>query len=485
MDYSYNFNEKNVIHTFLCINDSSKKNKIRIYDIPFMEKWSYQIAGLLLSIYRDQFGFLCNKNYIKNQKKEIDFHSHFSKLFNQIHQNVFKDVEDYYLNVLPDYYNFCSKVSISPLDKYNCLDNLCQNFTNDSLKYLMGNNIIFFSPFSVIYDIDNSKELNYPNLGTVLEPYLILVDNKLKEYLDMKEKKEQYLKDKHIDIKSYFKDLQLINIEKTHYSVFISEKKDLKALEDDEDEDKKDINEINTNTSQEEDNDDENNNENENENEIKENKISDIPEESKINIEEIYPKKFYSITLKSPSGFGIPKEGYDFYFNFNLYYNYIYMTMKEMKTLFINYDIIKKYIASIESSITISFNDYDKTIIKTNQKGSIIDIKKIKKKTKKEIIKDLTIMKKLTRMTRHMNYIFSKYVNKVVNKIIKDPTTKITLKNSQGENYYIKVGHYIINFSAYEKDKVFFNEFDYYKNSDICKKLEDDSFYLDALEITH
>ena len=25
MDYSYNFNEKNVIHTFLCINDSSKK----------------------------------------------------------------------------------------------------------------------------------------------------------------------------------------------------------------------------------------------------------------------------------------------------------------------------------------------------------------------------------------------------------------------------------------------------------------------------
>ena len=159
--------------------------------------------------------------------------------------------------------------------------------------------------------------------------------------------------------------------------------------------------------------------------------------------------------------------------------------MKEMKFLFVNYDIIKKYIASIESSITISFNDYDKTIIKTNQKNSIGDIKKIKKDTKKGIIKNLTIMKKLTRMTRHMNYIFSQYVNKVVNKIIKDPTTKISLKNSQNEKYYIKVGHYIVNFLAYEKDKVFFNEFDYYKNSDICKKLEDDSFYLDALEITH
>ena len=487
MDYSYNFNEKNVIHTFLCINDSSKKNKIRIYDIPFMEKWNYQIAGLLLSVYRDQFGFLCNKNYIKNQKKEIDFHSRFGKLFKEIHENVFNDVEKYYLNVLPDYYNFCSKVSISPLDKYNCLDNLCQNFANDSLKYLMGNNVIFFSPFSVVYDIDNKKELNYPNLNTVLEPYLILVDNKLKEYLDVREKKEQYLHDNHIDIKSYFKDLQMINIEKTHYSVFISEKKDLKVLEDDEDEDKKDNNEINTNSIQEEDNENKNENEkeNENENEINENKIADIPEESKINIEEIYPKKFYSISLKSPGNYGIPKEDFNFYFYFNLYYNYIYTNMKEMKFLFVNYDIIKKYIASIESSITISFNDYDKTIIKTNQKNSIGDIKKIKKDTKKGIIKNLTIMKKLTRMTRHMNYIFSQYVNKVVNKIIKDPTTKISLKNSQNEKYYIKVGHYIVNFLAYEKDKVFFNEFDYYKNSDICKKLEDDSFYLDALEITH
>jgi len=489
MDYSYNFNEKNVIHTFLCINDSSKKNKIRIYDIPFMEKWNYQIAGLLLMIYRDKFGFLCNKNYIKNQKKEIDFHSRFGKLFNEIHQNVFKDVEEYYINVLPDYYYFCSKVSMSPLDKYNCLDNLCQNFANDSLKYLMGNNIMFFSPFSVIYDIETKKELNYPNLNTVLEPYLILVDNQLKEYLDMKEKKEKYLEEKNITIKSFFDDLKLINIEKTHYSVFISEKKDSKILDDDEDEDKKENSEINTSTNHdEEDHDNENNDkseiENENENEIIENKISDIPEESKINVDEIYPKKFFSITLKPPSNLGIPNEEFNFYFYFNLYYNYIYTTMKEMKAKFIDYDIIKKYIASIESSITISFNDYDKTIIKNNKKDSIGDIKQIKKHTKKEIIKKLTIMNKLTRLTRHMNYIFSQYVNKIVNKIIKDPTTKISMRNSQKEKYYIKVGHYIVNFSAYEKDKVFFNEFDYYKKSDICKKLEDDKFYLDALDIT-
>ena len=103
MDYSYNFNEKNVIHTFLCINDSSKKNKLRIYDIPFMEKWIYQIAGLLLTVYRDSFGFLCNKNYVKNQKIGIDFHSNFGKLFSEIHNNINKDLFDYYHYILPDF----------------------------------------------------------------------------------------------------------------------------------------------------------------------------------------------------------------------------------------------------------------------------------------------------------------------------------------------------------------------------------------------
>jgi hypothetical protein len=58
MDYSYNFNEKNVIHTFLSKNDSSTKNKVRVFDIPFMQKWNYQIAGLLLYLYREMFGFL-------------------------------------------------------------------------------------------------------------------------------------------------------------------------------------------------------------------------------------------------------------------------------------------------------------------------------------------------------------------------------------------------------------------------------------------
>ena len=482
MDYSYNFNEKNVIHTFLCINDSSKKNKVRIYDIPFMEKWAFQIAGLLLTIYRDSFGFLSNKNYLKNQKSEIDFHANFAKLFNEIHNNIIFDTFNYYDNVLPDYFRFCQSISVSPLDKYNCLDNLCQNFTNNSLKTLVRNNIIFFSPFDVVYNIKDENFLNKPNLNSILEPYLILVDDRLKIYLEKKEKKEKYLEDNGIEIKSYFKQLKLINIEKPHYSVFLAEKKDKDLVEeDDEEENKINSSKINTNTNEE-------NEEVETDNKTEIKTETDSGKEPNannvnININEIYPKKIPFTSVKKVNIAKISKEIFDFYFLFNLYFNFTYQTMKEMKLFFVNYDIIKRYIASIESSVTISFNDYDKTIIKSNQQGGLVDVKKTKKTTKKSIIKDLTIMSKLTRMTRHMNYIFREYVNKVVDDIILDSSSRMAQKNSQNEKYYIKVGHYMINFLAYEKDGVFFNSYDFYKKSQICKKLEDDSIYLDSLNL--
>ena len=478
MDYSYNFNEKNVIHTFLCVNDSSKKNKVRIYDIPFMEKWAYQIAGLLLTIYRDSFGFLSNKNYMKNQKTEIDFHSNFANLFSKIHDGVIYDVFKYYKKVLPEYFRFCRSISVSPLDKYNCLDNLCQNFTNNSLKTLVRNNIIFFSPFDVIYNIKDETFLNKPNLNSILEPYLILVDERLKTYLEKKAKKEQYLEDNHIEIKSYFNQLKLINIEKPHYSVFLAEKKD-KDLDEDE-EDEKISNKIITTSNEDNEEVDMDTNL-----EIKSEAESINESNANININEIYPKKMPFTSVKKVNISKISKEIFDFYFLFNLYFNFTYQTMKEMKMIFVNYDIIKRYIASIESSVTISFNDYDKTIIKSNQKGGLVDVKKTKKNTKKSIIKDLTIMSKLTRMARHMNYIFREYVNKVINDIIMDSSSRIAQKNSQDEKYYIKIGHYIINFLAYEKNGEFFNSYDYYKKSDICKTIEDESIYLDSLNMNN
>jgi len=477
MDYSYNFNEKNVIHTFLCINDSSKKNKVRIYDIPFMDKWNYQIAGLLLTIYRDSFGFLSSyKNYEKKQKKEIDFHGNFAKLFQEVHNNIITDLFKYYENVIPDFYKFCTNISVSPLDKYNCLDNLCQNFTNNSIKMLIRNNIIFFSPFDVVYNINQDSLLNQPNLNSILEPYLILVDEKLKKYLDKKEKKDKYLEENKIEIKSYFNRLKYINIEKPHYSVFLTEKKSKEV--DEEEEDDKEVNVTTGNT---------NSNISEENTEKEEEDKSEIqmkPQQTEFSLSDIYPKKMHFCHIKNVSLSKIPSKIFDFYFLFNLYYKFTYQTMKEMKTIFVNYDIIKRYIASIESSVTISFNDYDKTIIKTNEKGGLEVIKTTKKNTKKNIIKDLTIMRKLDRMTRHMNYIFAKYVNNVINDIINDGSSQIKIKNSQDENYYIKIGHYIVNFLAYEKDGVFFNTFDQFKadKNKFYERVQSENHILDAIK---
>ena len=92
--------------------------------------------------------------------------------------------------------------------------------------------------------------------------------------------------------------------------------------------------------------------------------------------------------------------------------------MQEMKGRFINYDIVKRYIASAESSVTISFHDYDKTILQ-NTPRDINTIKKTKKDVKKNIIKDLIIMNKIQTMTRHMTYIFAQYVKSVIDEIIR------------------------------------------------------------------
>jgi hypothetical protein len=404
----------------------------------------------------------------------------------------------YYAQVLPDFYKFCTNISVSPLDKYNCLDNLCQNFTNNSLKALVRNSIIFFSPFDVVYNINNDKVLNLPNLNTILEPYLILVDEKLKAYLDKKAKKEEYLKENQIDIKSYFKQLKFINTQKIHYTVFLTDKKDKQISDDEEEEDLKENTIISTKDKENDDDEDDNE-----KNEIINDSKSDISTDSNntntnsnnnellnvnINISDIYPtpKKMHTTTLINKGKNAIDNESFDFYFLFNLYYNYTYQTMKELKTIFVDYDIIRRYISSNESSVTISFNDYDKTIIKSNQKeGGLDNIKRLKKTTKKNIIKDLIIMSKLTRMTRHMNYIFIEYVNKVVNDIIYDSSSRIAQKNAQEEKYYIKIGHYIINFLAYEKNGTLYNSFKFFKESEIYKKLEDESYYLDAIKISN
>ena len=455
MEYSYNFNEKNVIHTFLSCNDSSKKNKVRIFDIPFMEKWNYQVAGLLLYLYKEMFGFL-NDNMIQNNA-----HQQFVNLLGEINKNISDELFKYYEKVLPDYYEFCKYISNSPLDKYNCLDNLCQNFANNSIEILLKNNIIFFSPFETVFDINQQHLLNKPNLNSVLEPYLIMVDQKYKLFLEKKEKKDQYLEEIFLDEKAFFKELKYINVEKVHYSVFIKQEQKDKEKEEKEEKEEEEYEEN-------EKKDEEINNDNNNIITITGEKDKNLITNNN-DINNIYPTKMYKKYLKK-SNYNLENELFDYYFLFNLYFYFTYKITKELKNYFSDYDIIKRYISSIQSSITVSFNESDRTIIK-NTKKNYGDFKLSKKNQKKNIIKDLIILDKLTNLTRHMNYIFNNYMNGVIKDIIKDKSSHIAYRNSFGEKHYLKIGHFIIDFLAYEKNGVDYNSFQYFKSSEIYKKL--------------
>ena len=483
MDYSYNFNEKDVIHTFLCINDSSKKNRIRIYDIPFMDRWCYQISSLLMIIYRDSFGFLINpKNKSADEKlSEIDYHENFSKLFAKIHSNIAEELFEYYEKVIPNYFEFCYKMSETPLDKYNCLDNLCQNFAIKSMNYLLKNNVIFFTPFEIVFQNEiNKKDLiNNPVLDKIYEPYLILIDKKLKEYLDQKEKKREYLKKEGMDVKVYFDQLREINKEKIHYTVFLGDKKNKETEKDDDEEEDQKENEANLQI-----------NEEKPEDKVIEGTESvssfnseDLKKEKPIIVNDVYPKKMQRLDLKeiNLNIFTVLKHDYNFYYLLNLYYNFTYDSMKELKQNFVDYDTLKRYIASIESSVTISFSDYDKTIMKqiksSNEKDKdCSDAKRIKKGVKQDIINTLTIMSKLTRMARHMNCIFANYMKKVINDIIKgnlDLSLKIGDEKDikGGKDYYMKIGHFMVNFRAYRAD---IDTFEKFKEMEIYKQIKND-----------
>ncbi|MCQ2817079.1 MAG: hypothetical protein MJ252_07425 [archaeon] len=398
LDYSYNFNEKNVIHTFPCFFDSSKKNKVRIFDIPFLDKWSYYIATIILFIYIEYFG-LFNEGVIEKLKDEtikLKLRTVFNELFDEALSVITKEFFESYEKVLPDYYSFCNKISRFPLDKYNCLDNVCQHFTNNSIQILIKKNIIFFSPYDILYPIDTRQFINYPNIDIILEPYLILVDRKLKNYLDSKENREGFLNEGRMTIQSYFNILKSINKEKVHYSVFKSKY-------------------------------------------------------TVLNFKDEFGGKIYEKKCGKISPLQVPGNSYDFFFLNNLSYFYIYKTMQDMKGSFINYDILKRYIASIESSVTISFNDYDKSILQTTQKD-IKTVKQTKKDLKKNIIKDLMIMKNIRNMNRRMTFIFLGYVKGIANDIIDSTKNNMEINKEESikDNCYIKIGHYLVNIALYD-----------------------------------
>ena len=389
-------------------------------------------------VYKELYGFLNNNKNYKNEEYQEDSQNKFFNLFSETHDLISNELFQYYEIVLPDYFSLCDRMSKYPLDKYNCIDSLCQHFTNISLEILLRNNLPFFSPFNSIYNIKDNDIFNRPNLNAIFEPYLMLVDNELKVFLEKKEKKEDYLKQINYDIKRYFHDLRTINNEKLHHSIFLTNQ----VIDEDEEVEIKTENNINDN--------EEINTEINKNNTIK-----------KLSI------KKYKVT---PYNYNNNKQSFDFYYLFNLYYFFTYKTMFELKQKFLNYDTIKGFIDYLESSISISYNQ-DNSFL-DNAPKDVEKNKETKKDVKKGIMKDLKIIYKLNKMVRVMNYIFIEYLKHVVNDIMLDPNSGWTIKENENEFYYMKIGHYLVNFVLYGKNHKYktleeFSQTDFYKNSGI------------------
>jgi len=203
--HSYNFNTKNRIFTFNSKYDASKKNKLRVYDILFNENWAEEIANLIILIYKSFYGMRAesakinldsdlevfeekkinssmDKNY-KKSKQELLF---FMQRYKQRVDSIIKDFFESYFLVLPDFKNFCKNLAFFPISRYNVIDNLCQHFTNSCVQVLLNNSIMFFLKSTDIkeYNKNLNNEINIPNLETPIEPFLINVDNNLKNYLN-------------------------------------------------------------------------------------------------------------------------------------------------------------------------------------------------------------------------------------------------------------------------------------------------------------
>lgn len=218
-ELSFNFNSNNIIHIFQKSNDSSPKNKLRFFDIPFHQSWLMKIASIILSIYTKVFGLFSFDNHIsiENKKKRFTENTVFIReLFKSCVNSITEEFFESYANVLPNYFGFCENMVLVPLKGYRCVDNVCQHFANTSSNILIQRSCMFFVPYD-----DNEEEVfnkykkPIPNFKAILEPYLIMSDDKICHYAKSHEK-DGYLRSINFNEEAFNQNVKNINIEKEY-----------------------------------------------------------------------------------------------------------------------------------------------------------------------------------------------------------------------------------------------------------------------------
>jgi len=455
LNCTYNFNENNIIHTFNSDFDSSKKNKIRIFDIPFLEKWNCLIANLILLIWKDNFGLLKNFNTEINgvlfaEKIFADTESNptnqkeksFSKFLNffEVTVNIIQsELFKLYGEVLPDFFLFCNRISKFPLNKYNCIDNLCQHFTNNSIQILLKNNLIFFQPFDIVYEINREtlnsllnnsnpdKIVSFPNLNKVIEPYLFYIDEELDKYIDTKEKKECFLEKHQMTITTFLKQLKDINLERINYNIIL-----LKKLND--------LGNIRNGSKLDRFHSEDN--------------FGNFKSEVNSNVS---PNNYNEIKIiETQTITNIPDNIlYNFSFLLNLSHYFTYKQLNDFRDKLIDYHKLKNHYQILESSHYVTKDDFNISLL-DNPRGDKPEVKSQCKSSKAHLMSCLKTLNKIKSNTENMLNLFFNYLKSTVLKIKKNR------KLEDSNNNYMKIGYFLVNFKTIKEE----NEIDEFYKSD-------------------
>lgn len=208
---SYNFNQKNYVHIFNTEVDESVRNKARIFDIIFMPNWAYDVAEMIMKIWEKKFQLFseysniksntkCNSsNYEENSYDNMELKNLLGNSLDLITSEFF----DIYSECLPDFNKFCYSFSDFIREEFNNVDNACQHFTNKSLRNLLKNN---FSHFTILNNDFNDTVKNdfVPLFNEVLDPYMVHVDSKYKDFLNYWSDKQGYINK---DVKNFFNEI--------------------------------------------------------------------------------------------------------------------------------------------------------------------------------------------------------------------------------------------------------------------------------------
>ena len=198
----------------------------------------------------------------------------------------------------------------------------------------------------------NDVSITKPIFNSVLEPYLVSIDDELFKYIEVKEEKQSFLRKKNIDLKSYLKSLKDLNREKISYNLVLTNKK------------------INNRK-----------------------------------------PKFVKRHIKTDN-LKYPTFEYNFSFLLNLSYHFTYLLNRENLKNVIDYHIANKFKNYSPSSETSYFENWGVSTYKPYAKSD--NIEGYIKKVERDLLRNLKDISKIKKHNQNMLLLFYNYMSKVV-----------------------------------------------------------------------